>query len=72
MSVRIGWPGLLAVAGTALALSACASPQLPPGTNGDALDEAYGIPPNTEPPYLMRPDGLMINGLLPEQPNAGS
>jgi hypothetical protein len=71
MPVRLRRLGVLLTAAVGLGLSACAAPP-PVSTNGAAFDEAYGIPPGTVPAYLMRPDGLMINGLLPEQPNAGS
>lgn len=57
---RIGLAVVLAAAALALAACSSASPQ-----NDDA---AYGIPPGIVAPSLMRPDGLMINGLLPPQP----
>lgn len=55
-----------------LAVFALVSCTTPPGTNGVAVDAAYGIPPGTVPAAQMRPDGLMINGLLPLPPNSGS
>jgi hypothetical protein len=54
----------------AVALGGCYTP--PPGTSGEAVDYDYGISPNPVPKDLMRPDGLMINGLLPPNPNEGS
>ena len=66
--VRLVGAGL--VVASALGLSACYTP--PPGTSGDAVDAAYGIPPNTMPKEDMRNDGTMINGLLPLPPNSGS
>jgi hypothetical protein len=57
----------VAIAGmTALALAACTAP--PPANDPIAIDEQYGIPAGSVPPYLLRPDGLMTNGLLPAQP----
>jgi hypothetical protein len=58
------------VVAAVLALAACSAP--PPGTDGAAVDAAYGIPPGSVPPNMLRPDGLLINGLLPEPPNSGS
>jgi hypothetical protein len=51
---------------TALALAACST--APPPNDPIAIDEQYGIPAGSVPPYLLRPDGLMTNGLLPAQP----
>ena len=57
---------LLLLAATAAAVVACSSG--PP----DNPDAAYGIPHNIVAPSLLRPDGLMINGLLPPQPYSSS
>ncbi len=62
--------GVGVAASVVVALAGCSAP--PPGTSGDAVDAAYGIPPNSVPSEVMRPDGLMINGLLPLPPNSGS
>ena len=51
-------------------LAGCAPP--PPVSGAAAIDGAYGIPPGTVPASLVRPDGLMINGLLPPNPNDAS
>jgi hypothetical protein len=50
-----------------IALAACIS--APPGNNAVDIDLQYGIPVDSVPSYLLRPDGLMTNGLLPAQPN---
>jgi hypothetical protein len=52
---------------TALALAGC-STTAPPPSDPIAIDEQYGIPAGSVPPYLLRPDGVMTNGLLPAQP----
>ncbi len=52
---------------TALAPSACSTPA-PPPNDPIAIDDQYGIPAGSVPPYLLRPDGVMTNGLLPAQP----
>ncbi len=52
---------------TALTLAAC-STTAPPPNDPIAIDEQYGIPAGSVPPYLLRPDGVMTNGLLPAQP----
>jgi predicted lipoprotein len=70
MFVSVNWLGIALVAAAALALSACSTPQH--YSSGAALDAAYGIPPDSVPPYLMQPDGLLINGLLPKRPNEES
>jgi hypothetical protein len=69
MTVGKRWFGVLGVAAMTAILGACSGP-----VRGDAatVDSAYGIPPNTVPQEEMRPDGLMINGLLPLPPNSGS
>jgi hypothetical protein len=53
-----------------LVATACSAP--PPSSSGEAVDKAYGIPPGSAPPDLLRPDGLLDNGLLPLPPNSGS
>jgi hypothetical protein len=58
--------GVAIAATTTLALAACTSS--PPGSNPIAIDEQYGIPPGSVPSSMLRPDGLMTNGLLPAQP----
>src|SRR5579859_2408434 len=50
--------------GLAVALAGCASAW--PNTVA-ARDAAMGIQPNSVPANLLRPDGVMINGLLPAQ-----
>ena len=62
--------GLALMFAAAAVLAACTT--TPPGENGAAVDAAYGIPPGAVPPYQLRPDGLLINGLLPLPPNSGS
>jgi hypothetical protein len=62
--------GLAVGIAAAAALAGCHTP--PPGTPGEQVDYDYGISPNPVPKDLMRPDGLMINGLLPPNPNEGS
>jgi hypothetical protein len=52
---------------TALAAAAC-SGTAPPPNDPIAIDEQYGIPVGSVPSYLLRPDGVMTNGLLPAQP----
>ncbi len=54
-----------AVVTVALALGGCASAWS--GKSVKTLDTDLGVEPSTVPSYVMRPDGLMINGLLPEQ-----
>lgn len=56
--------GILAIP-AAFALAGCTTP--PPANPIAARNAALGIEPDTVPSYLMRPDGLMLNGLLPEQ-----
>ena len=51
---------------TTLALAACDSG--PPPHDAIGIDDLYGIPAGSVPPELLRPDGLMTNGLLPAQP----
>lgn len=63
----LGLAAAIAAAGT---LAACAT--TPPNMPGPAVDAAYGLVPNPVPDELMRPDGLMINGLLPPNVNEGS
>ena len=58
--------GVTIAAMTTIALVACTSP--PPGNNAVDIDLQYGIPVDSVPSYLLRPDGLMINGVLPAQP----
>jgi hypothetical protein len=53
---------------TAVALAACTAGPPPPPNDPIAIDEQYGIPAGSVPPYLLRPDGVMTNGLLPAQP----
>ncbi len=71
MSVTVRRLGACTAALALAGLAACSSPPLDPN-NGAALDAAYGIPPGTYPKSVMRPDGLLINGLLPLPPNTGS
>jgi hypothetical protein len=52
---------------TALAAAACMGPA-PPPNDPIAIDDEYGIPAGSVPSYLLRPDGVMTNGLLPAQP----
>jgi hypothetical protein len=54
---------VIAATGT---LAACN--MVPPPKTATEIDSQYGIPPGSVPAYLLRPDGLMINGLLPAQP----
>jgi hypothetical protein len=58
--------GVATVATTAFALAACTSG--PPGNDPIAIDGQYGIPAYSVPSDILRPDGLMTNGLLPAQP----
>jgi hypothetical protein len=58
--------GVATAALTTFVLAACT--QAPPGKDAIAIDAQYGIPPGSVPSYLLRPDGLMTNGLLPAQP----
>jgi hypothetical protein len=58
--------GVAIAAMTTFALAACTSP--PPSNDAIAIDAQYGIPPGSVPPYMLAPDGLMTNGLLPAQP----
>jgi hypothetical protein len=58
--------GVAIAAMTTLALAECTS--APPGNDAIGIDAQYGIPPYSVPSYLLRPDGLMTNGLLPAQP----
>jgi hypothetical protein len=58
--------GVAIAAMTTFALAACTSP--PPSSDAIAIDAQYGIPPGSVPPYMLTPDGLMTNGLLPAQP----
>lgn len=58
--------GAAMAATTLCALAACTSTP-PPKTAAD-IDAQYGIPPETVPSYMLKPDGLMNNGLLPAQP----
>lgn len=53
-----------------LALAACA-PMPAPDTPA-TVDSDFAIPPGSVPPGMQRPDGLLINGLLPAQPDDGS
>jgi hypothetical protein len=41
---------------------------MPPPKTAAEIDDQYGIPQGSVPSYLLRPDGLMTNGLLPAQP----
>jgi hypothetical protein len=51
---------------TAFGLSACNF--VPPPRNAWEIDDQYGVPPGSVPPYLLKPNGVMTNGLLPAQP----
>jgi hypothetical protein len=51
---------------TTLALAAC--DLAPPPHDAIGIDDQYGIPAGSVPSYLLRPDGVMSNGLLPAQP----
>jgi hypothetical protein len=51
---------------TAFALSACTTS--PPPKNATEIDDQYGIPAGSVPPYMLKSDGVMSNGLLPAQP----
>jgi hypothetical protein len=53
------------IAATAM-LASCSL--VPPPKTATEIDSQYGIPPGSVPAYLLRPDGLMTNGLLPAQP----
>jgi hypothetical protein len=64
MSFRTSLVGAV-IAATA-SLAACSSAS-PPKTATE-IDDLYGIPAGSVPSYLLRPDGLMTNGLLPAQP----
>jgi hypothetical protein len=55
----------IALVTIAVALAGCASAWS--GKSVTEINGAMGIQPNSVPPYLLRPDGLMINGLLPAQ-----
>lgn len=58
---------LAAIGLIALGLSACSDVATPTGS-GAAASAALG-PFYNVPPELMRPDGTMINGLLPMNPD---
>jgi hypothetical protein len=66
MSFGKSFVGVVIAAMMTLTLAACASG--PPPHDAIGIDEQYGIPAGSVPPYLLRPDGLMTNGLLPAQP----
>ncbi|HET9018242.1 MAG TPA: hypothetical protein VFN46_01585 [Acetobacteraceae bacterium] len=59
---------VLALFATALAIAGCAAGGASPGDNTLAgarpLGPFYGVPAD-----MLRPDGTMINGLLPIDPN---
>jgi hypothetical protein len=55
-----------AVVAATATLASCAT--VPPPKTAVEIDDQYGIPPGSVPSYLLRPDGLMTNGLLPAQP----
>jgi hypothetical protein len=56
------------IASVVIGLGVAACTSTPPGNDPIAIDEQYGIPPDSVPPWMLRPDGLMTNGLLPAQP----
>jgi hypothetical protein len=58
--------GVGVAAMTTLGLAACTSG--PPPTDAIGIDSQYGIPAGSVPSYLLQPDGVMTNGLLPAQP----
>jgi hypothetical protein len=58
--------GVATAAMTTFALVACTSP--PSGNSAADIDAQYGIPAGSVPSYMLKPDGLMTNGLLPAQP----
>ena len=58
--------GAAIAAMTAFALPACT--MVPPPKNAMEIDDQYGIPPDSVPSYLLNPNGVMTNGLLPAQP----
>ena len=59
-------PAILVLILTVLAASACVPTPLSgePNPNSAPLSPLYNIPPD-----MIRPDGTMINGLLPINPN---
>jgi hypothetical protein len=69
MSSRQSLVGVAIAAITTLALVACTTLPPPPHDDPIAIDAQYGIPAGSVPSYMLRPDGLMTNGLLPAQPN---
>jgi hypothetical protein len=68
MSSRQSLVGVAIVSIATLMLAACTTVP-PPPDDPIAIDAQYGIPAGSVPPYMLRPDGLMTNGLLPAQPN---
>ncbi len=68
MSSSLSSLGVAIAAMTTLALAACTSAL--PGNNANAIDAQYGIPPGSVPSYMLKPDGLMTNGLQPAQPDS--
>jgi hypothetical protein len=66
MSAGKSLVGIAIAAMTMLALAACTSGPRP--TDAIGIDAEYGIPAGSVPSYLLRPDGVMTNGLLPAQP----
>ena len=60
--------GVAIAAVTIFALAACTSAPRDWGNSATAIDAQYGIPPDSVPTYLLKPDGFMTNGLLPRQP----
>jgi hypothetical protein len=47
-------------------LASCTT--MPPPKTAIQIDDQYGIPAGSVPSDLLRPDGVMTNGLLPAQP----
>lgn len=66
MMIRAALLGAGAIA-LAITLTGCSDPPLP--STADAVDAAYGIPYGSVPAEYRQPNGLLNNGLLPEQPD---
>ncbi len=70
MKSRANLLGAGVAALAAVVLAGCSSTPL--ANTPAALDSAYGIPANSVPSEVERPDGMLYNGLVPAQPNDGS
>ncbi len=66
--MRFGWMMTERAISVAVLVSLAACSSVPQGSSAEAIDARYGIPPDSVPAYLLQPNGLMTNGLLPAQP----